>query len=59
MRRQSIISLEDYRQTNSKIEPVSPAKKILTLNFLNISNYSKDIKGILAFEEDLLKDAIK
>ena len=34
-------------------------KKILALDFPDASRYSKDIKGILAFEEDLLKDAIK
>ena len=30
-------------------------KKILALDFPDTSSYSKDIKGILAFEEDLLK----
>jgi len=31
-------------------------KKILALDFPDASRYSKDIKGILAFEEDLLKN---
>ena len=31
-------------------------KKIMALDFPNTSSYSKDIKGILAFEEDLLKN---
>ncbi|MEI6528410.1 MAG: ATP-dependent DNA helicase [bacterium] len=31
-------------------------KKIINLDFPDISKYSKDNKGILAFEEDLLKD---
>ncbi len=32
-------------------------RKIKSLDFPDITNYSKDINGILAFEEDLLKDS--
>ncbi|MBI1755318.1 hypothetical protein HYR65_03485, partial [Candidatus Azambacteria bacterium] len=47
------ISGEDVKRTTALIGVVY--KKILSLDFPDISKYSKDLAGTLEFEEDLLK----
>ena len=49
-------STEDVERTKKLIGIVY--KKIKALDFPDVSGYSKDYKGILAFEEDLLTGKI-
>lgn len=54
------LSLEPETQDVERVKKLIGIvyKKIITLNFPTIENYSKDYKGILAFEEDLLSGKI-
>ena len=49
-----VIENEDMERITALIAIVH--KKIKSLDFPDVSRYSKDIKGILAFEEDLLSE---
>ena len=48
------IEKEEVKRVEDLISVVN--KKIKALEFPGISGYSKDIKGITAFEDDLLKE---
>ena len=51
-----IINKEKTEKLKQLIEIVY--KKIINLDFPDISKYSKDLKGIKQFEEDLLENKI-
>jgi DNA helicase-2/ATP-dependent DNA helicase PcrA len=50
------ITADSFSRTSALIEKVY--KKILNLDFPDVSVYSKDLKGILAFENDLLEGKV-
>jgi DNA helicase-2/ATP-dependent DNA helicase PcrA len=50
------IQAEDVERTRKLIEVVY--KKIMTLDFPDVSGYSKDVKGVEEFEEDMVFDRL-
>ena len=50
-----VIAPEDVERARALINAVY--KKIKALDFPDISHYSKDVSGIIAFEDDLLREA--